>query len=50
MRKNVHVTRYRSEKLTLHYNDYVQSKKNPSLTTTTTTTFSYTTTTVRQQF
>ena len=51
MRKNVHVTRYRSEKLTLHYNDYVQSKKNPSVTTTTTTTFSYTTTTtVRQHF
>jgi AMMECR1 domain-containing protein len=49
MRKSVHVTRYRSEKLTLHYNDYVQSKVNPSITTTTTT-FSYTTTTVRQQF
>jgi uncharacterized protein (TIGR00296 family) len=48
-RKNVHVTRYRSEKLTLHYNDYIQSKKNPSVTTTTTT-FSYTTTTIRQQF
>ena len=49
MRKSVHVTRYKSEKLTLHYNDYVQSKLNPSLTTTTTT-FSYTTTTIRQQF
>ena len=49
MRKSVHVTRYRSEKLTLHYNDYVQSKVNPSIMTTTTT-FSYTTTTIRQQF
>jgi uncharacterized protein (TIGR00296 family) len=47
VRKNVHVTRYRSEKLTLHYNDYVQSRS----TVTTTTTFSYTTTTtIRQQF
>lgn len=26
MRKSVQVTRYRSEKLTLHYNDYIQSK------------------------
>ncbi|CAF0842987.1 unnamed protein product [Rotaria sordida] len=26
MRKNIQVTRYRSEKLTLHYNDYIQSK------------------------
>ena len=43
------VTRYRSEKLTLHYNDYVQSKVNSSLTQTTTT-FSYTTTTIRHQF
>jgi uncharacterized protein (TIGR00296 family) len=40
MRKSVQVTRYRSEKLTLHYNDYVQSK------TTTTTTYSCTTTIV----
>jgi hypothetical protein len=48
MRKNVHVTRYRSEKLTLHYNDYVQSRVNT--TRTTTATFSYTTTTIRQQF
>ncbi|UJR29003.1 hypothetical protein I4U23_010221 [Adineta vaga] len=48
MRKTVQVTRYRSEKLTLHYNDYIQSKKNSS--TTTTTTFSFTTTTVRKQF
>lgn len=38
MRKSVQVTRYRSEKLTLHYNDYVQSK--------TTTTYSCTTTTM----
>jgi len=41
MRKSVQVTRYRSEKLTLHYNDYVQSKTSPSITTyscTTTTT------------
>ena len=38
MRKSVQVTRYRSEKLTLHYNDYMQSKKAPSTTTTTTTT------------
>ncbi|CAF0730943.1 unnamed protein product [Adineta steineri] len=45
MRKSVQVTRYRSEKLTLHYNDYIQSKGNPSLPTT----FSYTTT-VRQQY
>ena len=50
MRKSVNVTRYKSEKLTLHYNDYVQSKANSTLTTTTTATFSYTTTTVRQQF
>jgi uncharacterized protein (TIGR00296 family) len=48
MRKSVQVTRYKSEKLTLHYNDYVQSRINSSLTTTTT--FSYTTTTIRQQF
>ncbi|CAF0773112.1 unnamed protein product [Rotaria sordida] len=45
MRKSVLVTRYRSEKLILHYNDYVQSKLNSPLTTT----FSYTTT-IRQQF
>ncbi|CAF0748938.1 unnamed protein product [Adineta steineri] len=45
MRKSVQVTRYRSEKLTLHYNDYIQSKGNPSLPTT----FAYTTT-VRQQY
>ncbi|CAF0715605.1 unnamed protein product [Adineta steineri] len=45
MRKSVQVTRYRSEKLTLHYNDYIQSKGNSSLPTT----FSYTTT-VRQQY
>ncbi len=38
-RKGVHVTRYRSEKLTLHYNDYVQSKVTSPLTTT-----------IRQQF
>ncbi|CAF3729449.1 unnamed protein product [Rotaria sp. Silwood1] len=48
MRKSVLVTRYRSEKLTLHYNDYVQSRVNSSLTTTATT-FSYTTT-IRHQF
>ncbi|CAF1073887.1 unnamed protein product [Rotaria sordida] len=48
MRKSVLVTRYRSEKLILHYNDYVQSKLNSPLTTTATT-FSYTTT-IRQQF
>jgi len=47
LRKNVQVTRYRSEKLTLHYNDYVQSRS--STVTTTTTTFSYSTTTIRQQ-
>ena len=40
MRKSVQVTRYKSEKLTLHYNDYVQSK------TTTITTYTCTTTTV----
>lgn len=40
MRKSVQVTRYQSEKLTLHYNDYMQSKKAPS-----TTTYSCTTTT-----
>ncbi|CAF1550388.1 unnamed protein product [Adineta steineri] len=46
MRKSVQVTRYRSEKLTLHYNDYVQYKTTSSITaysctttTTTTTTF-----------
>jgi uncharacterized protein (TIGR00296 family) len=42
MRKSVQVTRYRSEKLTLHYNDYIQSKTTSSITayscTTTTTT------------
>lgn len=38
MRKSVQVTRYRSEKLTLHYNDYVQSRTTYSCTTTTTTT------------
>lgn len=42
MRKSVQVTRYRSEKLTLHYNDYIQSKKTSTTysckTTTTTTT------------
>jgi hypothetical protein len=41
MRKSVQVTRYKSEKLTLHYNDYVQSKTTSSITyscTTTTTT------------
>ncbi|CAF3258020.1 unnamed protein product [Rotaria sp. Silwood2] len=48
MRKSVLVTRYRSEKLTLHYNDYIQSKVNSSITTAATT-FSYTTT-IRQQF
>jgi len=37
IRKSVQVTRYRSEKLTLHYNDYVQSKTSSSVTTTTTT-------------
>ncbi|CAF0795179.1 unnamed protein product [Adineta ricciae] len=47
MRKSVQVTRYQSEKLILHYNDYVQFKKNAS---TTTTTFSCTATTVRQRF
>jgi AMME syndrome candidate gene 1 protein len=26
MRQSIHVTRYRSEKLTLHYTDYMQSK------------------------
>ncbi|CAF2409155.1 unnamed protein product [Rotaria sp. Silwood2] len=40
MRKSIQVTRYRSEKLTLHYNDYVQSKATSSITTTT---YSYTT-------
>lgn len=40
MRKSIQVTRYRSEKLTLHYNDYVQSKMNSSSTTAT----------IRQQF
>jgi uncharacterized protein (TIGR00296 family) len=39
VRKSVQVTRYRSEKLTLHYNDYVQSK-------TTTATYPCTTTMV----
>jgi len=42
MRRSVQVTRYRSEKLTLHYNDYIQSKTTASITTyscTTTTTF-----------
>jgi hypothetical protein len=39
MRKSVQVTRYQSEKLTLHYKDYVQSKTTTfSCTTTTTTT------------
>jgi uncharacterized protein (TIGR00296 family) len=42
MRKSVQVTRYRSEKLTLHYNDYVQSKTTSSITTT----YSCTTTTI----
>ena len=45
MRKSVHVIRYRSEKLTLHYNDYIQSKANHNNGSTT---FSYTT--IRQQF
>ncbi|CAF0876691.1 unnamed protein product [Rotaria sp. Silwood1] len=40
MRKSIQVTRYRSEKLTLHYNDYIQSKTAPSIATTT---YSYTT-------
>jgi uncharacterized protein (TIGR00296 family) len=38
MRKSVQVTRYRSEKLTLHYNDYVQSKTTTTYLCTTTTT------------
>ncbi|CAF2060737.1 unnamed protein product [Rotaria magnacalcarata] len=45
IRKSVHVTRYKSEKLTLHYNDYAESKLNSSITAT----CSYTTTTIRQQ-
>ncbi|CAF2103581.1 unnamed protein product [Rotaria magnacalcarata] len=45
IRKSVHVTRYKSEKLTLHYNDFAESKLNSSITAT----CSYTTTTIRQQ-
>jgi uncharacterized protein (TIGR00296 family) len=41
VRKSVQVTRYRSEKLTLHYNDYIQSKTSSSSITT----YSCTTTT-----
>lgn len=43
VRKSVQVTRYRSEKLTLHYNDYVQARANGTATT-----FSYAS--IRQQF
>ncbi|CAF5114669.1 unnamed protein product, partial [Rotaria magnacalcarata] len=41
MRKSIQVTRYRSEKLTLHYNDYIQSKATTTATysSTTKTTF-----------
>ena len=45
MRRSVQVTRYQSEKLTLHYNDYVQFKTTSSITTTTAT-YSCTTTTI----
>ncbi|CAF0943376.1 unnamed protein product [Didymodactylos carnosus] len=56
LRKSVQVTRYRSEKLTLHYNDYVQNRQTLIETTTTvTTTIERRTTllgnyTTRQQF
>ena len=33
LRKSVQVTRYRSEKLTLHYNDYIQAKSPSSFPT-----------------
>ena len=48
MRKSIHVTRYRSEKLTLHYDDYVRSKVKS--TSSTKSTIPYTTTTIRQEF
>jgi len=38
MRKSVQVTRYQSEKITLHYTDYIKSKGNSPMTMTTATT------------
>ncbi|CAF0794747.1 unnamed protein product [Adineta ricciae] len=46
MRKSVQVTRYQSEKLTLHYNDYVQYKTTSSVTTYSSTMTTTTTTTI----
>ncbi|UJR20645.1 hypothetical protein I4U23_023770 [Adineta vaga] len=49
MRKSIQVTRYQSEKLTLHYNDYVEYKTVSSVTTYSCTTTTTTTTIVKNR-